>query len=119
MCTNESETFPPSIGTLRPFSHVAAELFANDAEVMVAASKAEAELAETYDLASNGPPSSVQVTPSLTTFTCGHVIPPSNVLTSCLSIGPSSRKLDFRHASRSTIEMIDELGMWLDWNSFY
>ena len=106
-------------GTLRPFTHVAAELFGDDVGVMSAASNAERQLASNYDQlptksASTNPtsvPSSlVQVTPRLTTFTCGHVIPPSNVLTACLSQGPTAQKLDFRHTSRSSNEMIDELG---------
>ena len=104
-------------GTLRPFTHVAAELF-NDVEMMSAASTAEGQLARNYDQVPSAssksdsamPSSLVQVTPRLTTFTCGHVIPPSNVVTACLSFGPSSQKLDFRHSSRSSHAMIDELG---------
>ncbi|KAK1733013.1 ATP-dependent DNA helicase, DDX11/CHL1 family [Skeletonema marinoi] len=105
-------------GTLRPFSHVAAELFGDDVDVMRAASEAEGQLSRNFDMLSKStpnklrsPPSSMaQITPSLTTFTCGHVIPPSNVITSCLSTGPTSVKLDFRHSSRSSNQMIDELG---------
>ena len=102
-------------GTLRPFTHVAAELFGDDVGVMSAASTAERQLAANYDQVSSKsissiPSSLVQVTPRLTTFTCGHVIPPSNVVTACLSSGPTSKKLDFRHSSRSSHEMIDELG---------
>ena len=101
-------------GTLRPFTHVAAELFGDDIDVMSAASTAEGQLARNYDQLPNKsssiPSSLVQVTPRLTTFTCGHVIPQSNVLMACLSSGPTPHKLDFRHTSRSTNEMIDELG---------
>lgn len=105
-------------GTLRPFSHVAAELFGDNVDVMKAASNAEMQLAREYDVVHNtsgsssaSPPSSlVQITQQLTTFTCGHVIPPSNVVTACLSFGPTSHKLDFRHNSRSSNAMIDELG---------
>ncbi len=105
-------------GTLRPFSHVAAELFGDDVEVMRAASEAEGQLSRNFDMMSTStsntlrsPPSSmVQITSSLSTFTCGHVIPPNNVITSCLSTGPTSVKLDFRHSSRSSNQMIDELG---------
>ena len=106
-------------GTLRPFTHVAAELFGDDVDVMNAASSAEGQLAREYDMAGSSkshvssspiPSSLVQVTPRLTTFTCGHVIPASNVITACLSFGPTSQKLDFRHTSRSSNDMIDELG---------
>ena len=112
-------------GTLRPFSHVAAELFGDDINVMRAASDAEVQLTRSYDnvptvtqLGTSGhsstdvsqPSSSVQLTARLTTFTCGHVIPPTNVVTACLSSGPATHQLDFRHASRSSNTIIDELG---------
>jgi chromosome transmission fidelity protein 1 len=110
-------------GTLRPFSHVAAELFGDDVNVMRAASEAEGQLGRNFDMvpssASNhqsntlrrSPPTSMtQITSSLTTFTCGHVIPPSNVITACLATGPTSVKFDFRHSTRSSNQMIDELG---------
>ncbi len=108
-------------GTLRPFTHVAAELFGDDADVTSASYNAEVELARDYDLLPSGshqpsldstriPSSLVQRTPRLTTFTCGHVIPPSNVQLSCLSSGPTHQKLDFRHSTRSSSEIIDELG---------
>ncbi|EED93598.1 DNA helicase, partial [Thalassiosira pseudonana CCMP1335] len=83
-------------GTLRPFSHLAREYDV---------------VHNTSGSSSASPPSSlVQITQQLTTFTCGHVIPPSNVVTACLSFGPTSHKLDFRHNSRSSNAMIDELG---------
>jgi len=106
-------------GTLRPFTHVAAELFGDDVDVMSAASNAEEHLARIFDLAGSSksvssaspiPSSSVYRTPKLTTFTCGHVIPPSNVITACLSSGPTAQNLDFRHFSRSSNVIIDELG---------
>jgi chromosome transmission fidelity protein 1 len=102
-------------GTLRPFTHVSAELFSDDADLMSAASTAERELVNIYDTASVSsssliPSSLVQITPGLTTFTCGHVIPHSNVITACLSLGPTSQKLDFRHFSRLSNVIIDELG---------
>lgn len=105
-------------GTLRPFTHVAAELFGDDVDVMSAASIAEEYLAR-CDLTGSPtsassssliPSSSVHRTPRLTTFTCGHVIPPSHVITACLSSGPTAQNLDFRHFSRSSNVIIDELG---------
>jgi len=94
----------------RPFSHVAAELFAHNDDVMKAATNAELETSQQYDNAPLRPSSSLQVTSQLTTFTCGHVIPSKNVIMSYLSSGPTSHKLDFRHTSRSSNDMIDELG---------
>ena len=92
---------------------MAAELFGQNADVMKAASNGEIETTQQYDNASLRPSSYVHITPQLTTFTCGHVIPPSNVITSCLSYGPTGNKLDFRHSSRSSDNMIDELGRTL------
>ncbi|KAL7465636.1 hypothetical protein ACHAXS_005949 [Conticribra weissflogii] len=105
-------------GTLRPFSHVATELFGDDVEVMNAASEAEHQLTRNYDNTSittllhkpKAHSSMIQLSSRLTTFTCGHVIPQTNVITCCLSFGPSSKRLDFRHTSRSSDDMIDELG---------
>ena len=108
-------------GTLRPFTHVTAELFGDDVDVMSASTNAEVQLARDYDMLPSGsrepildssriPSSLVQRTPRLTTFTCGHVIPPSNVHLLCLSSGPTHQKLDFRHSTRSSAEIIDELG---------
>lgn len=106
-------------GTLRPFTHVAAELFGDDVDVMSAASNAERHLCQIFDPAGPSksasssspiPSSSVYRTPRLTTFTCGHVIPPSNVITACISTGPTAQSLDFRHFSRSSDVIMDELG---------
>jgi chromosome transmission fidelity protein 1 len=80
---------------------------------MKAAADGEAQTCRKYDLTPSRPSSFAHITPKLTTFTCGHVIPPSNVATAYLASGPSGRKLDFRHASRSSNEMIDELGRTL------
>ncbi|KAL3822856.1 hypothetical protein ACHAXA_006220 [Cyclostephanos tholiformis] len=115
----ESHAIVLAGGTLRPFTHVAAELFGDDVDVMIAASNAERHLAQEFDLAGSSksasspsliPSSSVHRAPRLTTFTCGHVIPPSNVITTCLSTGPTGESLDFRHFSRSSNVIIDELG---------
>ena len=97
----------------RPFSHVAAELFGENGDIMEAASNGEAETSKRYDIPSLRPSSYVHISEQLTTFTCGHVIPPQNVITSYLSSGPSGHKLDFRHNSRSSNDMIDELGRTL------
>jgi Rad3-related DNA helicase len=47
---------------------------------------------------------------SLVAFSCGHVIPPSNVYLSCLSTGPTQQSLDFRHKSKLLDATCDELG---------
>jgi len=93
-------------GTIRPFSHMAAELFGStNAKLVVQATTAEMKC-------TLQPPGSsfVSITPSLTTFKCGHVVPPSHVFTTRLSSGPTGVKLDFRHSSRSLHTVCDELG---------
>lgn len=77
---------------------------------MAAASTGETNTSKQYDAVTTRPSSFVHVTPQLTTFTCGHVIPSTNIITSYLSFGPTSHKLDFRHNFRSSHNMIDELG---------
>ena len=94
-------------GTLRPFNHVAAELL--DPSYLVDATKADAaSQAETSNV------STTSCTRSLTTFTCDHVVPDSNVMLQCLAWGPSNNvKLDFRHQSRGDPAVLDELGLVL------
>jgi chromosome transmission fidelity protein 1 len=43
-------------------------------------------------------------------FSCGHVVPPRQLLALPLARGPSGRALDFRHAARSEAAMLDEAG---------
>lgn len=91
-------------GTLRPFSHVAAELL--DPKYLADASKADAMAREETELVSSTFTSSL-----LTAFTCDHVVPSSNVSLKCLSTGPSNNvKLDFRYQSRGNHLIMDELG---------
>uniref|UniRef100_A0A7S4UFP6 ATP-dependent helicase C-terminal domain-containing protein n=4 Tax=Ditylum brightwellii TaxID=49249 RepID=A0A7S4UFP6_9STRA len=127
---NEAHAVILAGGTLRPFSHVATELLAGkDDKMMQAAVDAESHVSAVLGSSNNatqmntkeaGTKSMPQsssivscVSSDLTTFTCGHVIPPSNVLTVCLSSGPTSTKLDFRHSSRSSDAVCDELGRTL------
>ena len=58
----------------------------------------------------NKRPSTSMISPCLTAFTCDHVVPSSNVLLECLSMGSSNCKLDFRHQSRSSNTVCDENG---------
>ena len=89
-------------GTLKPFAHIAAELLSNTH--IEAAAKADKEMKMCTEMALN------TFSPSLTTFTCDHVVSSSNVLLECLSSGPTNEKLDFRHKSRTTNQVCDELG---------
>ncbi|TMW60568.1 hypothetical protein Poli38472_000610 [Pythium oligandrum] len=43
-------------------------------------------------------------------FSCGHVIPPENLLGFSLSAGPTQKHLEFTFARRNDMEAIDELG---------
>jgi chromosome transmission fidelity protein 1 len=94
-------------GTLRPFVHVAAELLGEkyrngdllrDAQAADEAAKSTNKVSCSF------------VTPNFTAFTCDHVVPASNVLLQCVSTGPAGRTLDFRHETRSTDAVCDELG---------
>ncbi|SPO26672.1 related to CHL1 - protein of the DEAH box family [Ustilago trichophora] len=49
----------------------------------------------------------------LTTFSCGHVIPPTNLLVSVLSTSPKGLPFEFKFDSRDNIELLDELGRTL------
>ncbi|GLD91604.1 hypothetical protein PINS_up000137 [Pythium insidiosum] len=43
-------------------------------------------------------------------FSCGHVIPPENLLGFSLSTGPSQKHLEFTYSRRNDMEALDELG---------
>ena len=46
----------------------------------------------------------------ITTLSCGHVIPSSNLLAWTLSRGPSGKEFNFTFSNRGDNELIDELG---------
>ncbi|KAM6960985.1 ATP-dependent DNA helicase DDX11 [Aplochiton taeniatus] len=46
----------------------------------------------------------------ITEFSCGHVIPPENILPLVLCSGPSGQELDFTFQNRETPRMMDETG---------
>lgn len=46
-------------------------------------------------------------------FSCGHIIPPKNILPLAVSKGPSGQSLDFSYSSRSSSSMVEELGLLL------
>ncbi|KAG1703083.1 hypothetical protein DVH05_007994 [Phytophthora capsici] len=43
-------------------------------------------------------------------FSCGHVIPPENLLGFSLASGPSQKHLEFTYSRRNDMEALDELG---------
>ncbi|KAF4139457.1 Helicase C-terminal domain [Phytophthora infestans] len=43
-------------------------------------------------------------------FSCGHVIPPENLLGFSLASGPSQKHLEFTYSQRGDMEALDELG---------
>lgn len=45
----------------------------------------------------------------ITEFSCGHVIPPENILPICLSEGPSGRKMNFSYEMRNSNDMVDKI----------
>jgi chromosome transmission fidelity protein 1 len=92
-------------GTLRPFPHVATELCRDDSNLVE-----KAMTSETNSKLNSSGRSHLFVSRSLTTFSCGHVVPSRNVFVSCLSNGPSNVGMDFRHSSRSIEKVCDELG---------
>ena len=102
---NEAHAVVLAGGTLRPFSHVATELFGGNQVLVAQASDAEKECVSNKQTKG----SQSTVTPTLTTFSCGHVVPSSNVFTTCISFGPSRVKLDLRHTSRMSNPVCDEL----------
>ncbi len=93
-------------GTLRPFPHVATELFGHEKCMVEAAVKSEKDC----KLAAASISTS-SISRELTTFVCGHVVPSSNVSVSYLSNGPTKKEMDFRHFNRSSENLCQELGL--------
>lgn len=46
-------------------------------------------------------------------FSCGHIIPPENILPIALGAGPSGKSFHFSYASRDSLAMVTELGRLL------
>ena len=91
---------------MRPFSHIAGELL-NNRCIQIEGSKADNLIAKH---AFDEEVSYRSMSKSLTCFSCSHVVPSSHIKLICLSHGPTSTKLDFRHASRASNDVCDELG---------
>ncbi|CDR88405.1 related to CHL1-protein of the DEAH box family [Sporisorium scitamineum] len=49
----------------------------------------------------------------LVTFSCGHVIPPTNLMVSVLSASPKGLPFEFKFDSRENVDLVDELGRTL------
>lgn len=92
-------------GTIRPFQFIIQELFRSYQDLIGLSMQAVNEVSCQHD----GDTKSF-ISAKLTSFACGHVVPPQNVLIRCLSKGPSGRDLDFRHMSRHLDVTVDELG---------
>ncbi|KAH9155103.1 hypothetical protein AeRB84_002906 [Aphanomyces euteiches] len=43
-------------------------------------------------------------------FSCGHIIPPTNLTSVALTVGPTNKELDFTFAKRHLKEVMDEVG---------
>jgi chromosome transmission fidelity protein 1 len=110
-------------GTLRPFVHVAAELLSTTAlsstgmdddknhNDTILREAAQADAAMTNLQSDPNKISHLYMTPSLTAFTCDHVVSSSNVLLQCLARGPTGQVLDLRFQSRNNPAVMDELGL--------
>ncbi|KAI9107909.1 hypothetical protein K1719_021245 [Acacia pycnantha] len=46
-------------------------------------------------------------------FSCGHIVPPQNIMPIAVSRGPSGRSFDFSYSSRSSPDTMRELGLLL------
>ncbi|CAJ2656141.1 unnamed protein product [Trifolium pratense] len=46
-------------------------------------------------------------------FSCGHIVPPESIMPIAVSRGPSGRSFDFSYSSRSSADMMRELGLLL------
>ncbi|KAI9017958.1 helicase C-terminal domain-containing protein [Phycomyces nitens] len=46
----------------------------------------------------------------ITTFSCGHIIPPKNLLTMCIDEGPTRKPFLFNYENRQDTGLIDEVG---------
>lgn len=104
--TKAAHTIVLAGGTMRPFAPYTREVLGNSKALQEAA-KADDQLSNrsfkeeiSHNLCSK----------TLTTYTCSHVVPSSHVNILCLSSGPTSTKLDLRHAFRDTNAVCDELG---------
>lgn len=49
----------------------------------------------------------------ISTFSCGHVVPDSNILPLVVERGPGGRVFDFTFTNRNSPELLDELGRLL------
>jgi DNA repair helicase (rad3) len=95
-------------GTLRPFAHMATELFGSEQMLVGQAKKAEFEHETAEHQLSH-----FTISHTLTTFTCDHVVSPRNVLTISVPTGVNGITMDFRHSARYQDRVCDELAKTL------
>lgn len=103
-------------GTLSPFTHMCSELLHNigyeDDQSQIIRDAAAADNAVSQSVLQAEKPFVKWQSDSFVAFSCGHVVPPSNIFISCLSEGPTGKtKLDFRHSGRTAFSICDELGL--------
>lgn len=103
-------------GTLSPFTHMSSELLHcignGDDQSQILRDAAAADSAVSTSFFPPEKPFVKWQSYSFVAFSCGHVVPQSNILISCLSDGPSGKvKLDFRHSRRTDNSICDELGL--------
>ena len=117
---NEAYAVVLAGGTLSPFTHLCSELLCNndsistndeDISLLRDASQADEAIAKSSFQSTAAEPFAKWQSNSFVAFSCGHVVPPSNVFLRCLSEGPTCTKLDFRHSSRASAIICDELGL--------
>lgn len=102
---NEAHAIVLAGGTIRPFKHVASELFASKKHLIEEAISAESHMNK-----KEGSSSFSHISPTLTLFSCEHVVPREHISMTRFPRGPSGIRLDFRHSSRYLDTTCDELG---------
>lgn len=85
--------------SIQPFSHVCSELLPH---ALREATHADRSLSRSTANRFHSP--------NATIFSCGHVVPPSHATALCLPAGPTSATLDFRHGTKQSDAVCDELG---------
>jgi len=102
-----------SVHTAQPAAAPAALSAASAAAAAAAAAAAPPPAAATAAPAPAAADAAATGGRSLTSISCGHVVPRDALLPLAVGTGPSGRALDFSFSARSAPEMIDELGRLL------
>ncbi|KAG5178143.1 helicase C-terminal domain-containing protein [Tribonema minus] len=98
-------------GTMQPAGAIAQQLFPGIAprRAAAAAISTVAAATSTGTLQQASSESEGAAAGGLEVFSCGHVIPPENILPLCVSRGPSGGVFNFTFAKRGSPEQMDEL----------